>query len=335
MKNAWLRLTMGLAVCAVTAMSACDSKPPAGKSSGGSTPAANPPKQATRIAVIPKGTTHVFWKGVERGAKKAGDELGVEIIWKGPPKEDDRAQQVQLVDQFVGDKVSAIVLAPLDSKLLVGPVKRATEMGIPVSIIDSGLEAEAGKDFIGYFGTDNKAAGGQGGKHLASLVGKGPVVVMRYTAGSASTTAREDGAIESLKAAGVTISSDNQFAEVTPESAKAKALQMIDTIREAKGVFTPNESTTYGTLLALRQAGLAGKVAFVGFDASKPLVEALRAGEISALVVQNPEMMGRRGVEQAVKKLKGEPTEKLIDTGAVLVTKENMDNADVKGLLPE
>jgi len=321
-------------VTACLGLAACDSKPPAGKSAVGTT--GGPAKtEKVRVAVIPKGTTHVFWKGVERGAKKAGEELGVEIIWKGPPKEDDRAQQVGLVDQFIGDKVSAIVLAPLDSKLLVGPVKRATESGIPVSIIDSGLEAAPGKDFVGYYGTDNNAAGGLGGTHLSTLVGTGKVVVMRYTAGSASTTAREDGAITSLKAAGVTITSDNQFGEVTPESAKSKALQMIDTIREAKGVFTPNESTTYGMLLALRQAGLAGKITLVGFDASKPLVDALRSGEIAALVVQNPEMMGRRGVEQAVKKLRGEPTSESVDTGAVLVTKANMDSPDVKGLLPE
>lgn len=326
--------TLVTLLAAMLSLAACDSKAPAGKSTTG-TPGGSANAAKVRVAVIPKGTTHVFWKGVERGAKQAGEELGVEIIWKGPPKEDDRAQQVGLVDQFIGDKVSAIVLAPLDSKLLVGPVKRATDLGIPVSIIDSGLQAEPGTDFVGYFGTDNKAAGAIGGSHLASLVGKAGVVVMRYTAGSASTTAREDGAIASLKAAGVTITSDNQFGEVTPESAKSKALQMIDTIRDAKGVFTPNESTTYGMLLALRQAGLAGKVTLVGFDASKPLVDALRSGEIAALVVQNPEMMGRRGVEQAVKKLRGEPTEASIDTGAVLVTKANMDTPDVKGLLPE
>ena len=73
---------------------------------------------AEKIAVIPKGTTHSFWKSVQAGAEKAGQELGVEILWKGPLKEDDRAQQIAVVQQFVASGVSAIVLAPLDDTAL-------------------------------------------------------------------------------------------------------------------------------------------------------------------------------------------------------------------------
>ncbi len=322
--SAFALLSVGLA--------ACDQKANAPKPTG----ATNAPAKL-RVAVIPKGTTHEFWKGVERGAKKAGDELGVEILWKGPPKEDDTAQQIQVVQQFVTDKVSAIVLAPLNDTALLGQVQQASAAGIPVAIIDSALKGEAGKDFIGYYGTDNRAAGASGGKHLASIIkaaGGTSAVLLRYTSGSASTNQREEGALEALKAGGITMASDNQYGEVTPESAKTKALQMIDTVKAAGGVFTVNESTTLGMLLALRQAGLAGKVQFVGFDASPPLVEALRAGEIHALVVQNPERMGETGVQQAVRKARGETAELAIDTGAVLVTKENMDSPEVKSLLP-
>jgi ribose transport system substrate-binding protein len=291
-----------------------------------------------RVAVIPKGTTHEFWKAVERGARRGGEDAGVTILWKGPAKEDDTAAQIQVVQQFISDKVDAIVLAPLNDAALLGPVQQAAASGIPVAIIDSALKGVVGTDFIGYYGTDNTAAGGQGGTHLASLLAAGDkpksAVVLRYTSGSASTTQREDGAIAALKAAGVTLASDNQYAEVTPESAKAKSLQMLDIVKNAGAVFTPNESTTLGILLAMRQAGLAGKVLHVGFDASPPLVEALKAGEIHALVVQNPERMGRVGVEQAVAKARGGTVSPAIDTGAVLITKDNLDSPEVKGLLP-
>ncbi len=332
-----LRLVSTLAVMALLAFAGCDKKTdaPTPKPVTGTSPAPTPAGAKLRIAVIPKGTTHDFWKGVERGAKRAGEELGVEIVWKGPALENDRAQQIQLVQQFVTDKVSAIVLAPLDDTALLGPVKQAMAAGIPVAIVDSGLKGVAGTDFIGYYGTDNKAAGKVGGAALAKLIGKGGrAIVLRYNAGSASTGMREEGGIEGLKEGGAVIVSDNQEGGVTPESAKTKALQMMDTIKGAAGVYTVNESTTLGMLLALRQAGLAGKIKFVGFDASAPLVEALRKGEIDALVVQNPEKMGEVGVRQVVKKLKGEATEKQVDTGAVLVTKENMDTPEVKGLLP-
>jgi ribose transport system substrate-binding protein len=324
------RLAAVLLSVAFLGLAACDHKP--------ATTAKPAPTKPLRVAVIPKGTTHEFWKAVERGARQAGDDAGVTIFWKGPAKEDDTAAQIQVVQQFVADKVDAIVLAPLNDAALLGPVQQAAAAGIPVAIIDSALKGTVGTDFIGYYGTDNTAAGGTGGTHLASLLAgaKKPMtaVVLRYTSGSASTTQREDGAIAALKASGVTLASDNQYAEVTPESAKAKSLQLLDTVKAAGAVFTPNESTTLGVLLALRQSGLAGSIFFVGFDASPPLIEALRAGEIHALVVQNPERMGRVGVEQALAKARGGVAQPAVDTGAVLLTKDNLDSPEVKGLLP-
>src|SRR6478752_3587622 len=124
-----------------------------------------------KIAVIPKGTTHSFWKSVEAGARQAGTELGVEIIWKGPLKEDDRAQQIAVVQQFVSSGISAIVLAPLDDTALRGPVKSAAERKIPVVIFDSALKAEVGKDFVSFVATDNKRGGTLGGEELARLLG--------------------------------------------------------------------------------------------------------------------------------------------------------------------
>src|SRR4051794_18960471 len=109
-----------------------------------------------RIAVIPKGTTHVFWKSVEAGARKAAGEAGVEMIWKGPLKEDDRAEQIKVVEQFVSEGVSGIVLAPLDKEALARPVSSAMGRNIPVVIFDSALTGDAGKDFVSFVATDNK-----------------------------------------------------------------------------------------------------------------------------------------------------------------------------------
>jgi len=287
-----------------------------------------------KIAVIPKGTTHVFWKAVERGARAAGKDLGVEIIWKGPLQENDRAQQIQLVQQFVTDKVSGIVLAPLDYEALAAPVKQAQDKKIPVVIFDSALKGDAGKDFVSFVATNSLRAGKLGGEHLAKLMGgKGSAVVLRYLAGSASTDQRENGCIEALKGAGIKLEVDNRYAGATPGEAKSAALNLMDQIKKSGGVFCPNESTTYGMLLALRQSGLAGKIKFVGFDSSPPLVEGLKKGEIDALVVQNPERMGNLAVTSLVKHLRGEKVEPVIDTGAVLVTRENMNEPEIKKLI--
>jgi ribose transport system substrate-binding protein len=287
------------------------------------------------IAVIPKGTTHVFWKSVERGAQRAGEELGARITWKGPLTENDRAQQIQLVQQFLAQGVDGLVMAPLDYKALVPPVRAATERGIPVVIFDSELEGRPGRDFVSFVATDNRSAGRMGGQHLATILGgAGDVVLLRYQVGSASTDNREGGFLEAMAAHGsIQVLSENRYAGATAGEAKTAAINLMEVLRAAEGVFCPNESSTLGMLLALRQEGLAGTLRFVGFDASPPLLEALRAGEIDALVVQDPQAMGYRAVAALLAHRRGETVEAVIDTGAVVVTRDNLDTPDIRRLL--
>ncbi len=288
-----------------------------------------------KIAVIPKGTTHSFWKSVEAGARQAGAELGVEILWKGPLKEDDRAQQIGVVQQFVSSGVSAIVLAPLDDTALRTPVKSAAEHNIPVVIFDSALKGEAGKDFISFVATNNHRGGELGGEELVrQLGGKGKVVLLRYAEGSASTGEREAGFLSVLKQnPGITLLVDNRYAGPTVSTAQDAAMNLIDKIREADGIFCVNESSTQGLLLALRQTGLAGQKKFVGFDTSPFLLAALAKGDIQGLVAQNPSRMGYLGVVTAVKHLRGEKVEQAIDTGCVLVTPANRHTPEVEAVV--
>ncbi len=289
----------------------------------------------TRIAVIPKGTTHVFWKSVEAGAKEAGEELGVEILWKGPLKEDDTTQQVALVQQFIAQKVDGIVLAPLDFKALVNPVREAMQRGIPVVIFDSPLEGAAGSDFVSLVATNNHQGGKLGGQKLAELLShKGEVAMLRYKLGSASTDAREAGFLEAMKAhADLKVIVDNRYGGATSGEAKTTSLNMLDQLRAAAGVFACNESTTLGMLLALEQEGLAGKIRFVGFDASPPLVEALQKGHIDALVVQNPRKMGYEGVVTLVKHMRGESVAAEVDTGVAVVTQQGLRDPATRALV--
>ena len=94
------------------------------------------------VAMIPKGTTHNFWQSIHAGANRAGKELGVEVIWRGPLREDDRDSQVSEVEGFISRGVSGIALAPLDEAALVGPVNDAMSKKIPVVIFDSGLKGD-------------------------------------------------------------------------------------------------------------------------------------------------------------------------------------------------
>ncbi|HZL34123.1 MAG TPA: substrate-binding domain-containing protein [Tepidisphaeraceae bacterium] len=287
------------------------------------------------IAVIPKGTTHVYWKSVQAGAQQAGKDLNVRILWKGPLKENDRQGQISVVEQFVGDKVDAIVLAPLDDKALVKPVREAGDAKIPVVIIDSALQGQPGKDFVSYVATDNRKGGEIAGTELARLLhGKGKVVLLRYMEGSASTADREAGFLAVMKQnPGIVMLADNRFAGATASEAQSAAMNMLDQIGAADGVFCPNESSTFGMLLAMKQAGLAGKRKFVGFDATPQLVDALKAGDIDALVAQDPYKMGYEGVRQAVQAVQHKPVDPHVDTGVRLITNARLKDPAVQKLL--
>lgn len=291
------------------------------------------------IAVIPKGTTHEFWKSIHAGSIKAAQELQaqgteVEVIWKGPLREDDREQQIQVVEGFAAQGVSGIVLAPLDNRALVRPVADAKRAGVPTVIIDSGLESE---EFVSFVATDNRKGGSLAADRMGQLLnGKGKVLVLRYAEGSASTTERETGFIEQLKAKfpEIELVSTDQYAGATRDTAKRAAENLLNRFgEEVQGIFTPNESSTAGMLLALQDIGKAGKVSFVGFDVSQTFIDALNKGELHGIVVQNPFNMGYLGVKTMVEHLLGRSAEKKIDTGVMLVTKENMESPEVKTLL--
>jgi len=291
-----------------------------------------------QIAVIPKGLTHDHWKSVEAGAREAENEDGtIEIIWKGPPKEDDTRQQIELVQNLVSSGVEGIVLAPLSDQALVPPVRLAASAGIPVVIIDSALAGEVGKDFVNYVGTDNYTAGTLAGKRMAELLeGKGTVLLLRYAESSASTRKREQGFIDALKMAApdVTLIDPPQYAGADDISAKRASENMLMAYEgKFQGVFCPNESSTFGMMKALRDRELLGKVKFVGFDVRPDFLEALKKGELHGFVVQNPFMMGYQSVKSLLAHMRGEKVEESIDTGAVLVTKENWQDSEVQKVL--
>ncbi len=284
------------------------------------------------IAVIPKGTTHEFWKSIHAGAVKAQRELAaggipVNVIWKGPLKEDDREQQVQVVENFIGRRVSGIVLAPLDHKALVAPVETAVRGKIPVVIIDSGLATSVQASFVS---TDNREGGRIAARNLGRLLGgKGNVIMLRLQVGSNSTEEREEGFLEVMKSdfPGIRLLSSDQHGGATRDTAKRTAENLLNRFgRQIQGVFTCNESTTAGMLLALRDAGLAGRVKFVGFDSGETLNAGLKAGHIDGLVVQNPMNMGYLGVKTVVAVLRGEKVPARIDTGVGFVTRENFND---------
>lgn len=325
MQRGLTRLTLALAVLAA----GCGGGAGAGKTADG----------GLHVAVIPKGTTHEFWKSIHAGAIKAQREFEaqgttVRLTWKGPIREDDREQQIQVVEGFLSQGVNGVVLAPLDASALVRPVQEAKQAGIPTVVIDSALASD---DAVSFVATDNERGGALAADRLGSLLqGKGRVLVLRYQEGSASTEAREKGFLSRLQAQypGIEVVSSDQYAGPTRDTAKRASENLLNRFGgQVQGVFTPNESSTAGMLLALQDVGRAGQIRFVGFDSSESFVTAMRNKQLDGVVLQNPFEMGYQGVKTMVAHLKGQAVQARVDTGVTIVTPENLDSAESKALL--
>ncbi len=214
-----------------------------------------------RLMVIPKGTTHEFWQTIHAGAKEAAEERDAEILWLGPQKEDDRQQQIDLLKNAVAigieGKIDGIVLAPLDARALVGPVEEAMDREIPVVIIDSALASDRPVSFVA---TDNYNGGVIAARRLGELLqGQGRAILLRYAQGSASTDDRERGFLETMRAEFPEIQfvSDNQYAGATAAKAQEVSRSLVTRYRgSVDGIFAPNESSSFGMLRALEDAGM-------------------------------------------------------------------------------
>ena len=307
-----------LAFAPLAALAGCN-----GKTEGGGA------GKVFRIAVIPKGTSHEFWKSVERGARRADTELAdVEIVWKGPTGEGDANQQIQIVESFLADGYDGICLAPLDARALETPVRQAAAKKVPVVIFDSGL-ASADAPIASYVATNNVHGGELAGEHLATLLGnKGNVVLIPYAVGSESTEQRERGFLDNMKKhPDIKILSSDKHGGPDESHAIEVSENLLATFGEKiDGIFCSNESSTSGLLTVLRRdpRGLAGKIKVVGFDSSGNIVKGLQDGVLHGVVLQDPVKMGYESVKAIRAKLLGEPVAKRIETGETLVTPQNM-----------
>lgn len=290
------------------------------------------------VAMIPKGTTHQFWRSIHAGGDRAAKELGIELIWRGPLREDDRESQVSEVEGFISRGVSGIVLAPLDEAALVGPVNDAMGQKIPVVIFDSGLK---GDNYVSFVATDNNKGGELGGQRLIEAMGgKGNVVLLRYAEGHDSTTRREEGFLAAMKAnPSVKVISSNQYVGTDVEEAYKRTESILSSNKKpdgglsVDGIFCANESSCFAAMRVLKDNGWSGKVHFVGFDVSDNLIKGLEDGTIDGLVLQDPVKMGYLAIKTLVSHIKGQQVERRIDTGVHVATPQNMKQPEIDALL--
>ncbi len=307
----------------------CGDSQDTGATNGGSTEA------KLRLAVIPKGTSHEFWKSVHFGAEKAASELGnVEIIWRGPVVESDTGSQIEVVKSMITSQVDGIVLAPNQKGGLVDAVNEAIGEGVPVVIFDSGLDE--GPEIVSYVATDNYKGGILAAEEMAKAISEeGNVILLRYIAGSESTEQREQGFLDGLKKyPNITVVSSDERGGDNATASKEKVGQLLQLHgEELKGIFAVCEPNANGTLEALRDAGLNEKVKFIAFDPSDALIEAMQDGSCSGIILQDPVQMGYQSVKTLVAAIGGADAEAFISTGEYVATPGNMNDERTQELL--
>ncbi len=327
------KLTLGISLMVILVVGGCSKPNDLAQSSPDSSVQQQTAdtSQRYRIAVIPKGLVHQFWLTVKAGAEAAGAEYGATIIWKGPEKETDIPKQINIVEDMISAKVDAIVMAACDKKALVPRVEEAMRAGIPVVTIDSGVESDLPVSFVA---TDNVAGARKAAETLANLIGgEGKVGLLPFVLGAATSDMREQGFKEGLQAFPNIQLVATRYSESDVAKGMAAVEDMLTANPDLKGIFAANESGAMGAVQALEATGRSGQVKLVAFDAADRQIEALKAGTIQALIVQNPFRMGYDGVKAAIDHLQGKPVEKRIDTGVTVVTMDNFNDPEIQKLL--
>ena len=294
------------------------------------------PANAGEIAVIVKTVNSTFWQNVQKGADAAvaKTEDKHTLTFQGPASESAIADEVNMVENAVNRKVDGIVLAPSDPDALLPAVKKAWEAHIPVVLIDSQLAEGSEQYYQSFLATDNKKAGELAAQAMIDQVGKdGKIAVMSYVAGAGSEVGRVGGFVDYIKA-------NSNLEIVGPfysQSQMAAALNQTTDVLAAnadlKGIFGANEPTAIGMGRAIVQASKAGQIVAIGFDGNEDLQNFVKDGTLSAIAVQGSYQMGEKGVETLLQILDKQQVEKFVDTGVVMVTKDNIDKPEAQNVL--
>ncbi len=280
------------------------------------------------IAVIPKGTSQLFWQSVHAGAAKAAGEEHVEMLWNGPPTETDYTGQIQIVDSMINRRVDAICLAPIDKTVMVGVVDRAAQQKVPVIIFDSPVDT---RNFVAQIATDNYRAGQMAAERVAAILnGKGTVAEVAVQPGAASSMAREQGFEDTIRKSYPRIRIvDKRYGWADYAKSLDVAENILTAHPDVDALFASNETSTTGAARALK--GWQGKkVMLVGFDWGPAMEEGLKTGLIDSVVVQDPFRMGYEAVKTAVQKINGGTPQKIINLAPLVVTRENLNQPDVE-----
>ncbi|WP_104204338.1 ABC transporter substrate-binding protein [Billgrantia saliphila] len=288
------------------------------------------------IPVVIKATTASYWQAVFDGAQQAAEKLGIQIEELGPANETQVAEQISIMENLISRRPPAIVLAPVSTDALAGPVEAATEAKIPMIIIDSGVDTDK---YAALIATDNFAAGQRAGHALAGCIEKtqgeaaGQVAYLRANPNGESLVSRDEGFLEAISNYPDIEVVDNRVANNDTAKAMNDTLDLLNRYPDLRGIFADNQLMGDGAGTAFAEQGAGESVCLVAFDSSELEVDFLRQGIIDSLIVQDPYMMGYAGVWYAHAAQQGVALPRSVDTGVHVADTESVDLTEFSGLL--
>jgi ribose transport system substrate-binding protein len=288
--------------------------------------------QAIYIPVISKGFQHQFWQAVKLGAEKAGRDYKVVVTFEGPETEAMVDKQMDMLQTDLGKNPSAIVFAALDSKAAIPLLQQAKARKIPIIAFDSGVDSDIP---VTTAATDNIAAAALAADKMAELIGgSGKVGLIVHDQTSRTGIDRGTGFVNRIKAKYPNIKIIGpQYGGGDQLKSTDLAKAMIQSNPDIKGFFGANEGSIIGVLNAVKELGLVGKIAVIGYDSGKQQIDAIRSGAESGAITQDPIGIGYKAVEAAVKAIRGQAVPKSIDTGFHWYDKTNIDDPAIAAVL--
>jgi ribose transport system substrate-binding protein len=292
--------------------------------------------QDVTIPIIVKDTTSFFWQIVLAGARRAGQDLGVNVPELGAQAESDINGQISILENAVAGAPAAVVIAPTEFKALGKPIDEAAK-SVPIIGIDSAADSKA---FSSFLTTDNVQGGRIAADGLAAAIkeatGKveGEVAIITNLPGVGSLDQRREGFLDQLKtkSPGLKVVAD-KYADGQATTGLNIMTDLITANPNLVGVFASNLIMAQGVGQAIAENKLGDKIKVIGFDSDEKTVGFLKEGVLAGLVVQDPYRMGYDGIKTALAVSKGEKVEANVDTGANLVTKANMSDPKIDALL--
>lgn len=281
-----------------------------------------------RVALVVKTLNSPFFIDMQRGAEEAAKRLGVDLVVQAAERELDVDRQMQIVENLIQAKISALAIAPSGSRELVPAVAKANAANIPVIVVDSRLDAravaDAGVRTVAFVGSDNHRGGQLMGEHLVKVTGgRAKVAILEGIPGHETADSRIRGFREAVQTSPGVVVVASQTASSEREQGFSVFQNMLQAHPDLDAVFATNDLMALGAVEAIAAANRTGGIRVMGFDAIQDARRALESGAMEATIAQNPEAMGRVAVETAVKVLAGErvPADIMVDIG--LVTREN------------